>query len=193
MRRRYLFLPAPHPVELTQDGIPSDTDGNCDTNANFNSGCTFLDPRETSNGASLAANGGGVFAGELTSDGVSIWFFPRPSVPSDLSYTASSSDNPIPDPSTWGLPVAHYPTSSCNVSEHFAPQHIVMTITACGDWAGQVTNSTGCPLTTESCCESPAFAFLLGNCRCSRRLRALSFANVGLVIALFADTSFVLE
>ncbi|GAA5953800.1 hypothetical protein JCM8115_004159 [Rhodotorula mucilaginosa] len=127
------------------------TYGNCDTNANFNSGCTFLDPRETSNGASLAANGGGVFAGELTSDGVSIWFFPRPSVPSDLSYTASSSDNPIPDPSTWGLPVAHYPTSSCNVSEHFAPQHIVMTITACGDWAGQVTNSTGCPLTTESC------------------------------------------
>lgn len=169
MRRRDVLGPASHRVELTRARTPSDTDGNCDTNANFNSGCTFLDPRETSNGASLAANGGGVFAGELTSDGVSIWFFPRPSVPSDLSYAASSSNNPVPDPSTWGLPVAHYPTSSCNVSEHFAPQHIVMTITACGDWAGQVTNSTGCPLTTESCCESSAPALLSRRSRILRR------------------------
>ncbi|GAA5878025.1 hypothetical protein JCM3774_005984 [Rhodotorula dairenensis] len=141
----------------SEDWTGTLTYGNCDTDVNMNSGCTFLDPRETSNGASLAANGGGVFAGELTKDGVSIWFFPRPNVPSDLSYSAAGSDsststsNPVPDPSTWGKPVAHYPASSCNVSEHFAPQHIVLTITACGDWAGQVTNSTGCPLTTESC------------------------------------------
>ncbi|BGP57419.1 hypothetical protein JCM8202v2_005060 [Rhodotorula sphaerocarpa] len=127
------------------------TDGNCDTNANDNSGCTFRDSRESSNGAALAANGGGVFAGELSKDGVSIWFFPRPNVPSDLTFTDSNSSNPTPDPSNWGKPVAFYPTSSCDVSKHFSQQHIVLTITACGDWAGHVTNSTGCPLTTDSC------------------------------------------
>lgn len=123
------------------------TDGNCDTTANFNSGCTFRDTRETSNGAAFAQNGGGVFAGELTKDGVSIWFFPRPSVPSDLSSSSTS-----PDPTSWGKPVAYYPASSCDVSNHFGTQQIVLTITACGDWAGQVTNSTGCPLKTDSCC-----------------------------------------
>ncbi|GAA5985051.1 hypothetical protein JCM10908_002502 [Rhodotorula pacifica] len=127
------------------------TYGNCDTKANMNSGCTFLDPRTTSNGAAFAANGGGVFAAQLSKDGVSIWFFPRPSVPTDLAFSASSSSNPVPDPSTWGTPVAFYPTSSCNVSDHFSAQQIVVTITACGDWAGQVTNSTGCPLKTDSC------------------------------------------
>ncbi|BGP50602.1 hypothetical protein JCM10450v2_006521 [Rhodotorula kratochvilovae] len=124
------------------------TYGNCDSNANFNSGCTIRDPRASSYGSAFAAAGGGVWATQLAKDGVSIWFFPRSDVPSDLSSNASA-----PSPDGWGTPVAYYPASSCATPDFFSPQHLVITMTACGDWAGNaaVMNSTGCPLKTDLC------------------------------------------
>ncbi|BGP26757.1 glycoside hydrolase family 16 protein [Rhodotorula toruloides] len=122
------------------------TYGNCDTSANANSGCTILDPRTSSYGAAFASNGGGVYATEFSKNGISVWFFPRANVPSDLSSNSSA-----PNPTGWGEPVARYGGSSCDVPTFFAPQHLIIDITACGDWAGHVTNTTGCPLTTNLC------------------------------------------
>jgi len=123
-------------------------DGNCYAKANDNSGCTVRDPNPASYGAAFAAAGGGVWATQLAKDGVSIWFWSRDSVPSDLSSNASS-----PSPDSWGTPVAYYPASSCATPDFFSPQHLVVTMTACGDWAGNaaVMNSTGCPLKTDLC------------------------------------------
>ncbi|KPV74079.1 glycoside hydrolase family 16 protein [Rhodotorula graminis WP1] len=124
------------------------TYGNCFAKANDNSGCTIRDTRPASYGAAFAAAGGGVWATQLAKDGVSIWFFPRSDVPSDLS---SGSSTPSPD--AWGTPAAYYPASSCATPDFFSPQNLVITMTACGDWAGNaaVMNSTGCPLTKDSC------------------------------------------
>lgn len=49
---------------------------NCDHSVNANQGCTFTDTRNVSYGAALAENGGGIFAAELSSDAISVWFFP---------------------------------------------------------------------------------------------------------------------
>lgn len=49
---------------------------NCDYTVNANQGCTYTDARNASYGAQLAANGGGIFAMEMSSDAISVWFFP---------------------------------------------------------------------------------------------------------------------
>ncbi|SCV70197.1 BQ2448_1591 [Microbotryum intermedium] len=125
------------------------TYSNCSTSANYNSGCTIKDPRETSYGADFATNGGGVWATEFASTGIKIWFFPRALVPSDLLATNTSAQ---PNPSGWGLPVANYPSQpSCDISTYFGPQKLTIDITMCGDWAGtaSVYNQT-CTL-RQSC------------------------------------------
>ncbi|GJN93472.1 hypothetical protein Rhopal_006529-T1 [Rhodotorula paludigena] len=122
--------------------------GNCDANVNFNSGCTYRDPRTSSYGAGLAAAGGGVYAAQLSTDGFSMWFFPRAEVPADLASTDFST---VPTPDSWGTPAAYYPASSCTPANHFSPLKMVFTATACGDWAGQpaVLSQTGCPLAND--------------------------------------------
>lgn len=142
-------------TSLTQTGEL--TFGNCDYTVEANRGCTYVDPRNASYGAEFAAGGGGVFAAQLASEGISVWFFPvrkahslsspeagkvqgqarltffpslpqRAQVPSDLASNSSS-----PDPSTWGLPVAYYPESSCAINQFFAPQQLTLNIALCGD------------------------------------------------------------
>ncbi|GAA5834858.1 hypothetical protein JCM5353_004902 [Sporobolomyces roseus] len=105
---------------------------NCDHSVNANQGCTFTDTRNVSYGAALAENGGGIFAAELSSDAISVWFFPRAQIPSDLRDSSSS-----PDPTGWGAPTAYYPQSTCNINQFFAAQQLTINIALCGDWAGQ--------------------------------------------------------
>ncbi|GAA5830680.1 hypothetical protein JCM3766R1_003388 [Sporobolomyces carnicolor] len=122
---------------------------NCDKDANFNSGCNALDPKTTSAGQALANAGGGVWATEYAATGIKIWHFERSAVPTDLSSNASSID-----PTAWGTPTYFVPTSSCNIEQHFAAQHLVIDITLCGDWAGSnaTLEQTGCALTTQPLC-----------------------------------------
>ncbi|TNY24713.1 glycoside hydrolase family 16 protein [Rhodotorula diobovata] len=108
------------------------TFNNCDHGVDANRGCTFVDPRNGSYGADFAAGGGGVYAAELASDGISVWFFPRADIPADLRSEAAT-----PDPTTWGLPMASYPSTTCNINQYFAPQQLTINIALCGDWAGQ--------------------------------------------------------
>ncbi|GAA6058766.1 hypothetical protein JCM10212_001882 [Sporobolomyces blumeae] len=105
---------------------------NCDYTVAANQGCTFVDERNASYGEAFARQGGGVYAAELSSDAISVWFFPRDQVPADLRDSTST-----PVPAGWGAPSAYYPQSSCNINQYFAPQQITLNIALCGDWAGQ--------------------------------------------------------
>lgn len=132
------------------------TFNNCDHGVEANKGCTYVDPRNASYGADFAAGGGGVYAAELASDGISVWFFAvRPSplflssspsrsradpelvppqradVPADLSVST-------PDPTTWGRPMAYYPSSTCSINQYFAPQQLTINIALCGDCASSL-------------------------------------------------------
>jgi len=113
---------------------------NCSTSANDNSGCAVSETHANSYGEAFASNGGGVYAAEFASTGVSFWFFPRASIPTELTNSSSTID-----PSSWGTPTASYPSSSCNPSTYFAAQSIILDITLCGDWAGKAADySTTC-------------------------------------------------
>lgn len=82
----------------------------------------------------------GVWVTEFAETGINIWFFSRADVPSSLSTDSV-------DTSTLGTPTGAWPASSCNPSQFFQEQEIVIDITLCGDWAGlsNIISSTGCP------------------------------------------------
>ena len=93
---------------------------NCDVNAPnqaTNAGCSIDAQSSQTYGAGFNAKGGGVYATEWTSNAVSIFFFPRGSIPSDIS-----SGNP--NPSGWGSPMASF-AGSCNIDQHVLNQQIV--------------------------------------------------------------------
>ncbi|KAL6235639.1 hypothetical protein BDW75DRAFT_250711 [Aspergillus navahoensis] len=125
-----------HMTLHTSDGCTIDSSGftgtlltsNCFINAAGqanNAGCGIQSPDSTSYGAGFNSNSGGVYATEWTSDHISIWFFPRSSIPSDIS-----AGNPNP--------------SSCDIESHFTDMQIIFDITFCGDWAGNVWGSGAC-------------------------------------------------
>ncbi|KAL9105314.1 MAG: hypothetical protein Q9227_009481 [Pyrenula ochraceoflavens] len=118
---------------------------NCDVNAAgqaTNAGCGIDSSSTASYGDGFNSANGGVYATEWTSNGISIYFFPRGSVPSDIS-----GDNP--DPTGWGLPAASFGSSSCDIDSHFKGLQIVFDTTFCGDWAGAVWS-------TDSTCSAKA-------------------------------------
>ncbi|KAM0790911.1 hypothetical protein ACM66B_004218 [Microbotryomycetes sp. NB124-2] len=123
------------------------TYGNCDANVNSNSGCTVVDPNTNSYGADFAAAGGGLWATQLAESGISIWFFSRDDIPSDLDIVNNAS---APDPAGWGTPTAYYPSSSCDIADFFQPQQLTFTITLCGDWAGN-------PIVFNQTCEGRCY------------------------------------
>lgn len=102
----------------------------CSTLVNNNEGCTVTNPGATY-GPAFAAAGGGVFVTEFAAKGISIWFFPRSSIPQMLQVNASTIDT-----SALGTPVANWPSDECNVNSFFEPQELVFDITLCGDFAG---------------------------------------------------------
>ncbi|KAL8937633.1 MAG: hypothetical protein Q9216_004324, partial [Gyalolechia sp. 2 TL-2023] len=107
----------------------------CDVNApaqGKNMGCGILHPSTTgkSFGTGMNANGGGIYATRWTRNDISIFYFPRSSIPADIR-TGS------PDPTKWGMPVAKFATASgCKIDEHFRNLNIIFNTSFCGDWAG---------------------------------------------------------
>ncbi|KAG6835745.1 hypothetical protein H0H93_015046 [Arthromyces matolae] len=109
----------------------------CNTAVNGNSGCGVTAPTANSYGPTFNANGGGWYAVERTNSAISVWFWPRNgSPPSDVSSGASS-----------GTPTAYFPNTSCDIASHFDANNIIINLTFCGDWAGNVYSSSGCPST----------------------------------------------
>ena len=99
---------------------------NCNTN-NANTGCGVTTTTANAYGNSFNNIGGGVYAMQWESSGVYVWFFPRGSIPSDITDGAPVTGN-------WGTPiVAFNGGSSCNIDSFFANENIVFDTTFCGD------------------------------------------------------------
>lgn len=84
-------------------------------------------------GSGFNDNGGGVYAMEWTSEHIAVWFFPRNSIPPGILDTDS------PEIASFGIPTAKFVgEDGCNIDEHFKNHVIVINLTMCGDWAGNV-------------------------------------------------------
>ncbi|KAH7882814.1 glycoside hydrolase family 16 protein, partial [Phlebopus sp. FC_14] len=96
-------------------------------------GCTVMETSPNSYESGFADMGGGVWATQFGSTGIYIWFWSRPDIPTSITQATSASSI---DTSQWGTPHASYFPTTCNTSEFFSPQNLVLDITLCGDWAG---------------------------------------------------------
>ncbi|KAL8670379.1 MAG: hypothetical protein Q9168_005084, partial [Polycauliona sp. 1 TL-2023] len=147
-------------IQKTSSASPAGFSGevdtpNCDVNApgqGKNMGCGIKHPaRDVNNkqqemfGQGMNPSGGGVWATSWTSSDISIYHFPRSAVPMDISTDS-------PDPSTWGVPIAKFAGSACNIDEYFKDLNIIFNIAFCGDWAGAAwKESPGCMKKAASC------------------------------------------
>jgi hypothetical protein len=104
---------------------------NCLNSTDSNAGCG-VDAGTNTFGSTFNANGGGVAAMELRSEGIRMWQFPRSSIPTDITSLN-------PDPSTWGEATADFPNTDCDIATHFRNQSIIANIDLCGSWAGNPT------------------------------------------------------
>lgn len=96
------------------------TTSNCNVAAagqSANAGCQINTPNTASYGTGFNSQGGGVYATEWTSETISIWFFPRDSVPSDIT-------NGNPDPAGWGVATSAF-SGGCDIDQHFQDLQIV--------------------------------------------------------------------
>lgn len=68
--------------------------------------------------------------------GITTWFFPRHSVPQDIS-------NGQPNPGSWGTPENHVSSSGCDPNQHFSDMSIIINTDLCGTWpVGSVFQGT---------------------------------------------------
>ncbi|KAJ8521871.1 hypothetical protein ONZ45_g1508 [Pleurotus djamor] len=102
----------------------------CNHDANNNQGCIVTPPSFNSYGPAFSAAGGGVWVTEFAEKGISIWFFERKDVPPSISSSMNSIDT-----SSLGTPTGNWPGAGCNIQQFFQPQHLVLDITLCGDFA----------------------------------------------------------
>lgn len=119
---------------------------NCDVGRTSNQGCGIRATTPLSYGRGFNENRGGVYAMRWDDSGISIYFFPRGSIPDDIE-----AEEPRPD--TWGAAQARWPARSCDPFQFFNNHHIIFDTTLCGDWAGAVWNSAGIPGQEQSCAE----------------------------------------
>ncbi|KAL6709823.1 hypothetical protein ACN47E_000608 [Coniothyrium glycines] len=105
--------------------------------SNGYSGCNVNDARTNGYGDGLNNNGGGIYAMEWDSTGIRTWFFPRGSTPSSLTTGQ-------PDTTQFGTPAANF-KGDCDIDQRFKDHRFIFTNTFCGDWAGNVYSTSGCP------------------------------------------------
>ncbi|KAI1910593.1 hypothetical protein LOZ61_004341 [Ophidiomyces ophidiicola] len=112
-------------------------------NQAFNQGCLVSSTQANSYGTNFNNINGGVYAIQWTSAHISIWFFPRGNIPSDMT-----SQNP--DPTKWGRPGARF-SGECDMDRFMKQQRLIFNTNFCGDWAGGVWNSDPVCSTRGSC------------------------------------------
>ncbi|KAK4550101.1 hypothetical protein LTR36_003068 [Oleoguttula mirabilis] len=108
-----------------------------------NAGCQISASNTDTFGTGFNSNNGGVYATEWTDSAISVFFFPRGSIPSDIT-------NGSPEPSSWGTPVAQF-QGGCDIANNFTNQQIVFDTTFCGSWAGDVWASGSCASKADTC------------------------------------------
>lgn len=112
---------------------------NCAAAESNNAGCGIIATQSNTYGVGFNNNGGGVYAMQWVNSGISVYFFPRNAIPSDITSGA-------PQPSTWGTPMAFWPSSTCNPNTFFNSHSAIFDTTLCGDWAGN--QWSGCAQST---------------------------------------------
>ncbi|KAI0166789.1 glycoside hydrolase family 16 protein [Hypoxylon sp. FL1284] len=111
--------------------------GDCYNATDDNAGCGVSGAHD-SFGSGYNDAAGGITAMEWRDEGIRVWEFARNAVPADIAARN-------PDPSTWGEATADFPDTNCDIGSHFRNQSIVVNIDLCGQWAGNVYASSGCP------------------------------------------------
>ncbi|KAI5197850.1 glycoside hydrolase family 16 protein [Aureobasidium subglaciale EXF-2481] len=128
---------------------------NCYNGTNDNAGCAVMGA-SSSYGAEANDDGGAVYAMELRKAGIRMWIFNRDSPPGDLRQ----NNDTHPDPSSWGFPIADFPSTNCNIESHFKNQSIIANIDFCGSWASSVYSTQfKCPGKCEDFVATNASAF----------------------------------
>ncbi|KAF8432245.1 glycoside hydrolase family 16 protein [Boletus edulis BED1] len=114
----------------------------CDVFSDGNQGCGVHLADRNSFGHNFNFNGGGWYAVDRSPTYIAIYFWERgsTSVPSEVEYPVDKVDT-----STWGTPAAYFPNTDCDFPSHFGPMNIIINLAFCGDWAGSVYSSSGCP------------------------------------------------
>lgn len=107
---------------------------NCDADATSDAGCGIRDSSTSSAGAGSNAIGGGVYAMSWTTSSISMYFFPRDAIPSDIAAGE-------PTESGWGTPTFQLTSDACDLSARFYDLQVVLNIDLCGTWAGAVWGS----------------------------------------------------
>ncbi|USW54883.1 Putative glycoside hydrolase family 16, concanavalin A-like lectin/glucanase domain superfamily [Septoria linicola] len=115
----------------------------CASSGDNNTGCQIGATSTKTYGSGFNTNKGGVYATEWTSNYISVFFFPRGSVPDDVLGNS-------PQPSTWGTPIAKF-SGDCDMASAFTDQQIVFDTTFCGDWAGKTWSSSSCSAKADTC------------------------------------------
>jgi len=113
---------------------------NCDVAVSNNAGCGSISDDTNSYGVGFNNAGGGVYAMLWDSTAISVWFFPRSSIPSDITSSA-------PQPNSWGTPFARWPGTTCDTMSFFGNHSAIFDTTLCGQWAGNVWGE-GCAAST---------------------------------------------
>jgi len=124
---------------------------NCAAQQTNNQGCGFRASQSNSFGAGFNGNGGGVYAMLWDDSGISIWFFDRNNIPSDITNSA-------PVPEGWDAPTAFWPASTCNPFQFFQNHGVIFDTTLCGDWAGNAWTASGAPGQEQSCAQRTGVA-----------------------------------
>jgi len=119
---------------------------NCTATPTNDEGCGIRSSLDTSFGPGFNVIGGGVHAMQWDDNGISVWFFPRTDIPSDIAAGT-------PLPSSWGIPMANWPATECDPSTFFYQHSAIFDITLCGQWAGSAWFDTGAPGQSESCAQ----------------------------------------
>ncbi|KAF9035191.1 endo-1,3(4)-beta-glucanase-like protein [Panaeolus papilionaceus] len=116
----------------------------CDWRVNWNAGCGVKFPQSASYGPEFNENGGGWFVMERTKTDIKLWFWSRKdrNVPKDVKNRSFDVD-----PRGWGTPAAHFPNTQCDLEKYFGDNNLIINLTLCGDWAGNVYDSNKCPST----------------------------------------------
>lgn len=132
----------------SQPDLGSLINSDCNTEVDYNAGCSIQSTSSSTYGSLFNANGGGVFATEWTSDHITIWFFPHNAIPQDII-------NGNPDPSTWTTPQAIFESgSNCDIDSHFAENSIIFDTTFCGDYGDALWASDPVCKDLASSCEN---------------------------------------
>ncbi|EIW58553.1 glycoside hydrolase family 16 protein [Trametes versicolor FP-101664 SS1] len=130
-------------LDKATDALSNLLGTSCESSNGNNAGCAWQQKENSTFGHLFNMQAGGVYAHTLESDAISVWYFPRDSIPADIT-------SQTPDPSTWGTPTALFPNTQCDIMSHFLAQNLIFDITLCGDWAGPAYESSGCPGTCAS-------------------------------------------